>query len=106
MTSHDLTTANCEALEPAARTVLSEAAYDYYAGGAEDETDAARQPRRVRPLLPAPARAGGRERGRHRRELLGERLSMPILLAPTAFQRLAHPEGEIATARAAARPVR
>jgi 4-hydroxymandelate oxidase len=28
---------------------------------------------------------------------------MPVLVAPVAFQRLAHPEGELATARAAAR---
>jgi 4-hydroxymandelate oxidase len=34
-------------------------------------------------------------------ELLGERLALPVLLAPTAFQRLAWPEGEIASARAA-----
>jgi 4-hydroxymandelate oxidase len=34
-------------------------------------------------------------------ELLGARLAHPILLAPAAFQRLAHPEGELATARAA-----
>ncbi|MFO0757594.1 MAG: alpha-hydroxy acid oxidase [Byssovorax sp.] len=33
--------------------------------------------------------------------LFGQTLSMPVLIAPTAFQRLAHPEGEIATARAA-----
>lgn len=36
-------------------------------------------------------------------ELLGSRLPHPILLAPTAFQRLAHPDGELATARAAGR---
>jgi len=34
-------------------------------------------------------------------ELLGERLAFPVLLAPTAFQKLAHPEGEIASAGAA-----
>lgn len=38
MTSPDPKAADCEALEPAARAVLSEAAYNYYAGGAEDET--------------------------------------------------------------------
>jgi 4-hydroxymandelate oxidase len=35
-------------------------------------------------------------------EVLGQAVAMPILLAPTAFQVLAHPEGEVATARAAA----
>ena len=34
--------------------------------------------------------------------VLGRDVSMPLLVAPTAFQRLAHPEGELATARAAA----
>ncbi len=34
-------------------------------------------------------------------ELLGEELDHPVLLAPTAFQTLAHPEGELASARAA-----
>jgi isopentenyl diphosphate isomerase/L-lactate dehydrogenase-like FMN-dependent dehydrogenase len=34
--------------------------------------------------------------------ILGREVAMPILVAPTAFQRLAHPEGELATARGAA----
>ena len=33
--------------------------------------------------------------------VLGQQVSMPVLVAPTAFQRLAHPEGEVATSRAA-----
>jgi 4-hydroxymandelate oxidase len=35
------------------------------------------------------------------RELLGQRLPWPVLVAPMALQRLAHPDGEIATALAA-----
>lgn len=34
-------------------------------------------------------------------DLLGQRHAAPILLAPVAYQRLAHPEGELATIRAA-----
>ena len=34
--------------------------------------------------------------------VLGDRASMPLLVAPTAFQRMAHPEGELAMARGAA----
>jgi hypothetical protein len=34
--------------------------------------------------------------------VLGTPVSMPLLIAPTAFQRMAHPDGEPATARAAA----
>src|SRR5205085_5755942 len=35
-------------------------------------------------------------------EVLGAPVSLPVLVAPWAYQRLAHPDGEIATARAAA----
>jgi 4-hydroxymandelate oxidase len=35
-------------------------------------------------------------------ELFGRRHAAPLLLAPIAYQRLAHPEGELASARAAA----
>ena len=34
--------------------------------------------------------------------VLGEAVTMPILVAPTALQRMAHPDGELAMARAAA----
>ena len=34
--------------------------------------------------------------------VLGTEVAMPLLVAPTAFQRLADPEGELAMARAAA----
>lgn len=37
-----------------------------------------------------------------RTELFGTELSLPVLIAPTAFHKLAHPDGEVATARAAA----
>lgn len=36
-----------------------------------------------------------------RTQLLGHALACPMLLAPVAYQRLAHPEGELATMRAA-----
>jgi 4-hydroxymandelate oxidase len=35
-------------------------------------------------------------------QILGQSLQLPILIAPMAFQCLAHPEGELATAKAAA----
>jgi 4-hydroxymandelate oxidase len=43
----------------------------------------------------------GRFQGDLATELLGVSLDMPVLIAPTAFHRLAHPDGECATARAA-----
>lgn len=50
-------------------------------------------------LLPQPI--GHLKQAHTRTTLLGQDLSSPILLAPVAYQRLAHPEGELATVRAA-----
>src|SRR5688572_11711411 len=40
--------------------------------------------------------------GHTRLKLLGREFSHPVLLAPVAFQKLAHPRGELETAQAAA----
>jgi isopentenyl diphosphate isomerase/L-lactate dehydrogenase-like FMN-dependent dehydrogenase len=76
--------------------------FGYYAGGAEDE-------RTLRENIVAWARWRLRPRVlvdvaevRTATTVLGQDLSLPVLLAPVAFQQLAHPEGERATARAAA----
>lgn len=89
------------ALEELARERLPRSVFDYYAGGAEDE-------RTLRHNLEAFDRHALRRRVMvdvstvdTSLELLGSALPHPILLAPTAFQRLAHPDGEIATARGA-----
>lgn len=88
--------------EAAAKERLERMAYDYYASGAMDEITLRRN-----------QRAFDRIRLRYRvlrdvsrrdlvTSLLGRRLALPVLVAPTAFQRMAHPDGEAATARAAA----
>jgi 4-hydroxymandelate oxidase len=75
---------------------------DFFAGGAGDErtlranTDAFDAAR----VLPRVLRAPGPRDLAVR--VLGQDLSSPVLVAPTAFHRLAHPEGEVATARAVA----
>ncbi len=88
-------------LEAIARLRLEKAVYDYYAGGADDERTLRanrvafqRLSLRRRVLVDV----GGVDVSL---ELLGERLPHPILLAPTAFQRLAHPDGEVGAVRAA-----
>lgn len=92
-----------EALEAAAREVLPPMVYDYFAGGAEDEVTlranrAAYRRWALRPRVLVDVSGVDTSV-----ELLGTRLRHPVLLAPTAFQRLAHPDGELATARAARR---
>jgi 4-hydroxymandelate oxidase len=88
-------------LEALARERLDPKAFDYYAGGAGDELT-------VRANRAAWDRIAIRYRvlvDVSRRDLsttvLGARVAMPILVAPTAFHRLAHEEGELATTRAA-----
>jgi 4-hydroxymandelate oxidase len=88
--------------ERAAERALDAGAWAYYAGGAGDEIT-------LRENVAAWARLAIRPRvlvGVGERDpsvtLLGIRRAHPLLIAPTAHQRLAHPDGELATARAAA----
>ncbi|MBD2087918.1 alpha-hydroxy-acid oxidizing protein [Trichocoleus sp. ST-U3] len=82
---------------------LSQMALDYYASGAWDEITlrdnrAAFERYKLRPRMLVDV---------SQRDLsttiLGQSLQLPILIAPMAFQCLAHPDGEIATAKAAAK---
>jgi 4-hydroxymandelate oxidase len=93
---------NCHELEHRARAVMSPMAFDYYAGAADDElthrdNTAAFQRLRLRPRV----LRGVAERS-SQVTVFGETFSMPIGIAPMALQQLAHADGEIATARAAA----
>jgi 4-hydroxymandelate oxidase len=92
---------NVADFESLARKRLSPGAYGYYAGGSEDERTLARNRdglgRWV--LLPRVLVDVGRVDVSAR--ALGAAVAMPILVAPTAFHRLAHPDGETATARGA-----
>lgn len=88
-------------LEAAARARLPQMAFDYYASGAHDELTLRenraafeRVALHYRVLVDASQRD-------LRTTVLGHPLAMPVLIAPTAFHRMAHPDGELATARAA-----
>lgn len=80
---------------------LPGAAYDYYASGAHDEVTL-RENRAAFERLRLHYRvlAGVGERDT-RTVILGRTHDWPVLLAPTAFARMAHPDGELAVARAA-----
>lgn len=88
--------------EAHARQHLDDNAWAYFSGGAADEITlrANRSAWDALPLWPRVLRplVGGHTRV----SLLGRTLAHPILLAPIAFQRLAHPDGELAMAYAAA----
>jgi (S)-2-hydroxy-acid oxidase len=89
--------------ERIARQRLPADTWEYYAGGAGDEWTLAENRRAfgrwvIRPRMLVTARERDLSTA-----ILGQNVSMPVLIAPWAYQRLAHPEGEIATVRAAAR---
>lgn len=86
--------------EEAARR-LEAGAHGYYAGGAGDE-------RTLRDNVQAYTRWQLRPRVlvdvagcTTATTVLGQELSMPLAIAPVAFQRVAHPDGEVAMAKAA-----
>jgi 4-hydroxymandelate oxidase len=89
--------------EPAARELLPPDVYDYYAGGAGDEWTLAENRRAFERWAIRPRVLTGAHPPDPSIELLGARLAFPILIAPWAYQRLAHPDGDRATARAAGR---
>jgi 4-hydroxymandelate oxidase len=93
---------NVRDFEAAARARLEPVYYDYFASGAQDElTVAANEAAfRRRSLIPRVLRGSGPPR--LDTTVLGLASSMPVLIAPTAFHRLACAEAEVATGRAAA----
>jgi 4-hydroxymandelate oxidase len=84
-----------------ARERMSTGAWSYFSGGAADEITlranrSAFDQLKLRNRLLADFSGEGNTRC----EILGEKLEHPILLAPIAYQRMAHPDGELATALA------
>ena len=95
--------ASLDEYEVAARAILGESVYDFIAGGAGEELTLranreafANWALRPRVLVDVSARDLGTT-------VLGQESTMPVFIAPTSLQRLTHPDGELATARAAQR---
>lgn len=87
--------------EAFARERMAPEHWSYVSGGAADEITL-RANREAFDRLRLQGRVLQDVDGGHtRRTLFGHELSHPILLAPVAYQQLMHPEGELATARAA-----
>jgi 4-hydroxymandelate oxidase len=88
--------------EAAARARLPAVAYDYFRSGADEEHTLRRNREAwseyalwYRTLVDVAKPELGAT-------VLGAPVSTPLLVAPTAYHRMAHPEGELASARAAA----
>lgn len=88
--------------EALAQAQLEETAWAYFTGGAADEITSRENSAAwaALPLLPRVMRP--LEGGSTAVTLLGRRRPTPLLLAPVALHKLAHPQGEEATALAAA----
>lgn len=89
-------------LEETARSLLPPEVFDYFAGGADDERTLAANlvgwaRLRLRPHVLRDVDAVDTST-----TLLGHPVPSPVVVAPTAFHRMAHPEGEIASARGSA----
>ena len=89
-------------VEELARAKVPRSSFEYIAGGAEDEVSLRRNREAYTRWALRPRVLVDVSKRDTSTTVLGERVSMPILVAPTAFHCLVHPDGEIATARGAA----
>jgi (S)-2-hydroxy-acid oxidase len=88
--------------ERAAEERLDPAAFAYFAGGANDEWTLRENSAAFERWVLRPRVLVDVSDVTTTATVLGADVSLPVLVAPTAYQRMAHPEGELAMARAAA----
>lgn len=87
--------------EVVAQTRLDANAWAYFSGGAADEITLHANQSAWQQLRLQPRVLQNLQGGHTHVPLLGRTLAHPIFLAPVAYQRMAHPDGEVATACAA-----
>jgi len=80
---------------------LPKPVFDYMDGGAEAESTLGENCRAFSEVLFRPRGAVAMCQCDLRTRVLGNEISMPLMLAPVGYSRLMHPEGELAAARAA-----
>ena len=88
-------------LEALAKPHLPTAVFDYFAGGAHDEITLGANRGAYDAIALRPRILVDVSRRDLSTTLLGQTLALPVLVAPMALQRMAHTDGELATARAA-----
>lgn len=90
-------------LRKLARRRLPAGIFDYIDGGAEDERSLHANVAAFAGVTFRPRVLAGLGEIQTATTLLGRAITTPLVLAPTGFTRIAHPDGELAVARAAAR---
>ncbi|ATL69929.1 alpha-hydroxy acid oxidase [Nocardia terpenica] len=88
-------------LEHAARDVLPAEIWDFLAGGSGAEASLVANRTALERIFVIPRMLRDLTGSTTEVELLGRRSALPMAVAPVAYQRLLHPSGELATARAA-----
>src|SRR5688572_991234 len=97
-----MTMVNVFDYEQAAARRVEASAWDYIRGGSGDETTLRRNRSAFEELVLRPRVLRDVRTCDLTTRILGATLDAPILVAPVGYQMLAHPDGEAATARAAA----
>ena len=95
-------THNLADYERHASGLIAPDAWAYLQGGAADELTLAANTRAWQDMSLMPRVLRRTAGGHTRTELFGRAMAHPLLIAPVAYQQLAHPEGEFASALAAA----
>jgi len=93
---------NVEDLKQLARAALPKASFDYIATGSADEITLRENVAAFQRLRVFPPLMKGVSDADLTTTALGQKIQLPILLAPVAAQRMYHPQGGLAAARAAA----
>lgn len=88
-------------LEELAQNSMSKSGYDYYSGGATDEITLAKNIKAYQSIELLPRMLHDVSALKTEISLFDSLSESPILIAPMAFQKLAHNNGELATAKAA-----
>jgi 4-hydroxymandelate oxidase len=89
--------------EPLAKQRMSQMVYEYVSGGAGDEITLRDNIQAYDRLRLHPRVLVDVAQLDTRTTVLGQPLEFPIVMAPTAYHRIMHPEGELATVRGAAK---
>ncbi|CAL5227017.1 g9910 [Coccomyxa viridis] len=102
MPSNELAFQNVGELRPRAEKILPKQAFGYYVSGSESESTLRDNEESFKRYRLVPRLMVDVSKVDTTVKLLGKEIAFPLLVAPMAMQRMAHPDGELATSRAAA----
>ena len=92
---------NIADIELLAEKKLTKMAYDHYFGGANDEVTLKENIEAYKKIFLKYRVLADVSIRNLSTSVLGQQISMPVVIAPTAFHKMSHPEGEVAVAKAA-----